>query len=378
MSLDYSGNTYKYLEQIANGFFSIKPALTYNRPIILVTGSRNIGKSTGVACYVIIDYLLNGHKFIYSRRRKDVTYKTCKTFFENALSIIKHNTDIEIEGFRFYNGKYYVARTKHIEGEGNKQKEVLDWEECGCIIPLAQEEDYKSAVYSDYFTIIYDEFISKDATKYLGTRETPEKEWEALTSLYQTVDRGENKPFRNETRLILLGNKSTVYNPVMCSLGMIEYINPDAKFTAPKGKIWLWQDVDHVDATEDYKNSFAFQMSSEQTQLYAYENTGKENDTFIKKYDIKRYLISFSLKGKKYSLFKTPDSKYYIDDYKDETRAYLSLDADGHDGSDIHLIQKWRNNPYLLTASRAYEQGNLYFSNGRVKNAVLTYLQYLL
>lgn len=372
MSLDYSGKTYKYLDQVQNGFFSIKPALTYNRPVILVTGSRNIGKSTAVAMYVIIDYLVNGHKFIYSRRRKEVTYKTCKTFFSNALSIIRHHTDLQIAGFKYYNGKYYICRIHYDDDEIEDE-----WEECGMILPLSQEEEHKSAVFSDYFTIIYDEFISKDSTKYLGTRATPEKEWEALTSLYQTVDRGEDTPFRNETRLILLGNKATIYNPVMTSLGIIEYINPDAKFTAPKGKIWLWQDVDSVEATAEYKNSFAYQLATEDVQEYAYENTGRDSNDFITTIKNKRHLLSFKLKDKRYSLFKSFDGKWFIDDYKDETRSYMSLDVDSHDGKDTHLIQKWRNNIYMVEAAVQYEQGNLYFANGRVKNAVLTYLQYL-
>ena len=54
-----SGNVYKYLDSCANGFWSAKRCLTYNKPIICVTGTRSVGKSTGVAVFCLVDFMQN-------------------------------------------------------------------------------------------------------------------------------------------------------------------------------------------------------------------------------------------------------------------------------------------------------------------------------
>ena len=91
-----SGNVYKYLDMIQGKFWSLKKCLTYNRPVIVVTGTRSIGKSTAVACFCLIDFIINKHKFMYVRRRQGVTRKTCKSFFANAVQIINNKTPFNI------------------------------------------------------------------------------------------------------------------------------------------------------------------------------------------------------------------------------------------------------------------------------------------
>ena len=179
-SLLYAGKTYKHLEQCCNGFWTPKKALTYNRPVICVTATRSVGKSTGVALYVLFDWLENEHKFMYVRRRQRDTFKTCKTFFNNAVEIVNRYSDYHIYAFKYDSGFYYIAT------ELDKDEQPV-YRQCGLATPLSEEEDLKSSVFSEYFTIIYDEFISKDRNKYLGTKATPEMEWESVVSLYQTV-----------------------------------------------------------------------------------------------------------------------------------------------------------------------------------------------
>lgn len=365
----YAGKTYKYLEQCSNGFWSPKRALTYNRPVIVVTATRSVGKSTGVAIYTLLDYLENGHKFIYTRRRQRDTYKTCRTFFNNAITIINNCTKFNIVAFKYDGGNYYIADEQMEDG-------TPIYKHCGIAFPLSEEEDLKSSVFSDYCTIIYDEFISKDRNKYLGTKATPEMEWESVVSLYQTVDRGVNKPFRNETRIFLLGNKATIYNPICISLGVSDYVRKGQHFTAPKGKMWVWEDLDRVEATAKIESSFAFQMSTESVKNYAYKNLGKDNDNFIKRPDIARYLTTLKLHGTCYGVYADNEFNYYIDKPK-PNYAVIALDVNSHEETDLRLIAKWRDSPMMQMLSEAYKLGRLYFGSGKIQNAFLLYLEYL-
>lgn len=368
----YAGKTYKYLDMCANGFWSAKKALTYNKPIICVTATRSVGKSTGVAIYVLIDYLVNKHKLMYIRRRQRDTYKTCKTFFNNAVAIINKYTPFKIYGFKYEYGFYWIAT----EMDTTKEEEEPIWEKCGMAFPLSEEEDLKSSVFSDYFTIIYDEFISKDRNKYLGTKHTPEMEWESLVSLYQTVDRGIDKPFRNETRIFLLGNKATIYNPICISLGISDYVHEGQHFTSPKNKQWVWEDLDRVDATANIEDSFAFQMSTESVKNYAYKNLGKDTKDFIKKPGIAKYIATVKLHNVLYGIYHDDEFKFYI--YLPKPNyAVTALDVGSHTENDLQLIAKWRDSPLMTMLSGAYRKGMLYFGNGKIQNAFLMYLEYL-
>lgn len=368
-TLMYAGKTYKYLDMCANGFWTPKKSLTYNRPIIAVTATRSVGKSTGVACYVLLDFLVNEHKFMYVRRRQRDTYKTCKTFFNNAVAIINKYTPFNIKGFKYDGGFYYIATDLDAD-------EQPVWRVCGLAFPLSEEEDLKSSVFSDYFTVIYDEFISKDRNKYLGTKNTPEMEWESVVSLYQTIDRGVDRPFRNETRVFLLGNKATIYNPICISLGISDYVRKGQHFTAPKGKTWVWEDLDRVDATAQIEDSFAFQMSTDSVKDYAYRNLGKDSNEFIKKPNIARYVATVKLHGVLYGIYRDDDYYFYIHTPK-PNYAVFALDVNSHTESDLQLIAKWRESPLMQMLSDAYKRGMLYFGNGKIQNAFLLYLEYL-
>ena len=83
---------YGDLDKCAGKFYNPKRLLTFNKPWNFITGSRSVGKSTGWAIYCVLDFLHNGHKFIYVRRTKDEVSLTAPTFFGNAVPIIRNNT----------------------------------------------------------------------------------------------------------------------------------------------------------------------------------------------------------------------------------------------------------------------------------------------
>lgn len=362
------GKCYKYLAKMNNGFWDITKILSYGRQAMIVTGSRSVGKSTQVALLCLLTYVIFGKKFVYSRRRQKDIEKTYKTFFNNAVEIYNRYCPLKkIVGFKTGEGRYWIAF--QID-----ENEAPIWEECGAYIALADEENYKSNSFSEYVILIYDEFISKDITKYLGTKDNTDAEWDAVLSLAQTIDRGIDQPFRNELALFCLGNKSTVYNPIALSLGLVDYVHKGAKFTAPKGKQWVWENIDHVEATSDYKESTWYQLSDERNRNYAYENEGADPTDFIQRPVNCAYIHTVVLKGVKYGIY-TDNRNYYIDKPKD-TYIVKSLDVHSHGTSDAGLIKSWRNDSLMMQLTEAYCDNRLYFGDGKIQSIFLRYLDF--
>ena len=135
-----SGNVYKYLDAVSGSFWNCKRILSYGKPWNFVTGSRSVGKSTNIACFFILDFLKNGHKFIYCRRTKDEAMLTCQTFFGNAISIINAKTEFKIKSLEYNGGEYYIT----MDGAGEDAPKI----HCGTVIPLSLEQKYKSANFS--------------------------------------------------------------------------------------------------------------------------------------------------------------------------------------------------------------------------------------
>ena len=360
-----SANVYKYLDLLSGDFWSCKKLLTYGRPWNFVTGSRSVGKSTNIGCFCLLDFVKNGNKFIYSRRTKDETLLTCESFFGNPVSIINSKTDIHIHSLEYEGGNYYI-----------KYEEDGERIHCGCVIPLSLEQKYKSANFSEYCNLIFDEFICQDSTKYLGNKNTPDREYRAVLSLYQTIDRGINSPFRNETRFFFLGNTATIYNPLFLSIGIAEYIDDQAKIIAPKGKLWLLERIESVKALDDMQQSFAYLLSDEEGKNYAFRNKGADTKDYIRRppANNKRYLCTLVRNGVNYGVWSdTSYTDYFIGEYKDVGREIISLDVGSHKENDLMLITQWQDYPIIKTLLYKFKRNHLFYSNGKAKQEFYKY-----
>lgn len=357
-----AGNLYKYMEQCAGGFYNPAEILTYNRPWNFIIGSRNIGKSTGYAIYFILDYIINGHKFVYCRRTRDEVQLTCNTFFGNAVAIINK----KCSGLPKIKEMVYSAGYYRITYEGRDDSEI-----CGQTVALSLEQKVKSANFSDYYNLVYDEFIATDSARYLGTKDTPDREYNACLSLFQTMDRGIDQPFRNEVRFFFLGNNWTIYNPIFLSLNISDYVESDSKMIRPKNAGWLVQLVGEVEATKDYEQSNAFLLSDARNRDYAYRNKGVDSDTYISKMPQgakKQYYYTLIYEGKKYGVYECQE-KFYIGKYMNLGRPEIALDTRSHYANDLMMITSWLDFPLIQVLHDAFKHNRLFFETGRIKQS---------
>jgi len=364
-------NVYKYLGQINkdDNFWSIKNMLTYNKPIMMVTSSRSIGKSTNIACFLIFDFLLNGFKWIYLRRTRDEMMETCKDYFSNAIKLINEYTEFKIISIEYKAGDYFIL----LDGEETPRH-------CGYAMGLSLESKYKSKPFDNVGTILYDEFLPKDRSKYLGSIITdPDKEPKLFNSLYASVDREIGKAFKSSTRIILSGNTETIYNPFFIAWGITPYIFKDekAKFISPKDKPWILQRVKQVKATSGYETTILYAISTDSDKSYNFENNGADdfnNEWVASPPRGSRHMTFLKLENNIYQLMRN-DSDMYIIKFKGKPYDKVTtLDFSSFAIQDFNLVRQWRRDMNLLLAHDAFLCKRLFFDSVNTKRLFTNYL----
>lgn len=375
-----AANVFKYLDRISGDFWSCKKILSYGRPFNFVLSGRSVGKSTNIACFVLLDYIKNGRRFIYCRRDKDTVSLTATSFFENAVQILNEvlPTFPEFKGFKMklklVGRDYYISYGVDEDGE-----DVWEEESIGSTIALSLERKSKSSALGTVYNVIFDEFVERDPTKYLGNSETMDKvEYRAVMSLYHTIDRRVGRVFRNETRFFFLGNIETKFCPLLMKLGIADYMVRGANFIAPKDKQWVLEQVRGIDALKGREQSFAYQLSTEDELEYSFSSDVSEDQTFVKQPEVSEYVMTVSLEGREYgirrSIHQVVDELYICKPMPGWQ--VLSLDLKGHTGLDYQLIKSWRQHPVTTRLAEYFQRGLLYFDREDTKNTFLKYLQF--
>lgn len=353
------------MNNIYGKFYSPEHALSYGRPYVFSVGSRSIGKSTGWAIHLIDQFVKYKRQWIYTRRDEKETMKTCEHFFDTAISIYNNYHD-ESHTLEYKSGAYYI-----------------DGEVSGFVIPLSQQQKYKSGNYSGVWFIIYDEFMIAPGSnaRYLGGRGRMSSEVDAMSSLYQSVDRGEGRAFRNETTVAFLGNAGTFYNPFFISYGIDKYLRPDTKYLAPKGELYVVELTRETEATAEIKESYGFRLSSEKTKAYAYENSYADmhgDKSFILKRPSgnRAPVCNLIYEGTEYTVLSYEDSGFiWIGKGRSTEVPTLALTCSDHKPNYL-LMANWRGSYVTNLIKQMYDFGNIRFGDGKAKLAIDFYLRY--
>lgn len=350
-------------------FYSPEHALSYGRPWILSIGSRSIGKSTGWMINTILRYLRKGERFIYLRRTDDEVKQTASSCCDSAVVILK-TAGYDIDHVEARRRHFYLYRTPNENGEETP-------EDIGMYFSLSRAYKMKSANFGvqNYNRIIYDEFISMDKTKYLGSAQNFTYEYDRCLELYQTVDRGVGRPFRNETVFVFIANLASYYNPVFMGLGVDRYLRTDSKNIAPKGKIWICEQTHGVKATEKYAESYAYQLADEANQKYAYENIAfDESMQFVKKLTKpKKGLFNIKFSERTYGVYRIEgENVIYICGQKTPLQT-LALSTDAQTPRECVLAMRFTDNMALRTLRDGYYNGRVICESKRIRYDVANF-----
>ena len=345
-------------------FYNPTKLMSYGKVLNFSIGSRSIGKSTGFALFMLREFLEHGRQFIYCRRTQDETQLTAPNYFDNAVSILQ-SCGYNIGQVVYCGGTY-----------------TCDGEVCGYAIPLSLQQKYKSSNYSQVWYILYDEFMIMPGSqaRYIGGSTNASAEVDAMTSLYQTVDRGVGRAFRNETRIIFVGNAGTFFNPFFVNYGIDRYLRPDTKYLAPKNDVYVVELTRETEATKEIKASNGYKISTEKTRQYAYENNYADlsGEEFIAKDLPGRHsaLCNLVYEGNTYGVFSYVDAGYiYITHRIAEGRPSISLTTADHKPNYL-MMRSWHGHPITKRIKEMYDLGMIRFSDYKCKMIIDFYLSY--
>lgn len=352
-------------KDIYGDFYNPTRLISTGKPYLFSIGVRSSGKSTGWLIHLLKEYMRYDKQFIYLRRDKEELEATAPTAFNNAIVI--YNTyyndrdDFKtIESFEYKKNTYYI--NGNVAGYG---------------MSLSTQQKAKSLPLSNIYWIVYDEFlISKSGGRYLGGKDSPFKEAEAIASLYITCDRSIGESFSNRVRVIFIGNNESYYSPVFMRLGIDKYLSKESRFINPKDTGWAVEQTFDVKALADAKKSNAYLLSSDYGKAYAFGG-GLFDNTFIGKPDGKvKPLFNVVYNDFTYGIAQTEDGGIYVD-IKPYSSVRVTLALTGPDHSPNYtLVKEWRSNYLMVTLRDAITSGRIHYANGKAKYAIETFFAY--
>lgn len=348
-------------------FYSPQRLMDTHKPICMCVGGRTIGKSTGTAIACIAEFLSMGKLWIYARRSDPELQSTCADFFYDASDIMSsHGEDCHVA---YKNGEYYI----NLGGD-----DVL----CGYAVNVGTPRSYKSIPFGGMGVrnIVYDEFILPrgDERYYIGSTQNMVREYERLTTLYQTVDRKQGAAVLNETRIFALGNNSSFCNPMFIGCGCDKYVNADTKFCSPRAEIWALELVREVPATKDIQQSYGYLMATTEDRQNYYLNDSYHADNLVGvRHGIFAPMCNLLYHGERYGVYVSRDDGYmYISRRYADGRDLLRLTIG--DTTQINQVTayEYSKSPQMHYIRDMVMRGAVVFETSKIKRDILTYLNF--
>lgn len=373
---------------------------------LIETSVRGYGKSTRTACRFLAYYIADGKRFLYLRRTDRLLNATKHSFFDKARQIINRaNLGFQITYLACDAGVYKVKVEyddeencpEEIEEAG--EDEIKKWrkitaEQCGLAMALSTGEEEAKSGGSKFDGVkygVFDEFMAAHETSYLGSIDDPDREYEALYSIYLSISRDMDNPFLSDVYFVMLGNRSHDYNPILLNLGVNEYIaqSPDAHIIAPKSEEWA---IEFIEATEGFKKKqrdsvqYKLAQHSKKELEYNFENKSKDiilSDKVIskKKPNNMRYYSTVILNTVKYGIYyRREDGIIYIGK-PDETKGMKwteALDvASYYGGNNVMIVRRWRDSPVLKMIYDRFVYNKVIFCDKQAQRSFMTYLDFI-
>lgn len=186
-------------------YYSLKNILSKNAQYNIIFGERSNGKSYAVLKYGIEAYAKTGEQMAIVRRwREDFRGKRGQALFSPLVEngVISRVTNGKYDNVYYYAGKWYFSK---FDEELNKN--VIDENPFAWGFALTEMEHDKSTSYPKITTILFDEFLTRNA--YLPD------EFVLFMNVVSTIVR-----YRDNVKIFMLGNTVNQYCPYFNEMGL--------------------------------------------------------------------------------------------------------------------------------------------------------------
>lgn len=191
-------------------YYDIGSILETGAEYNIILGQRANGKSYAVKKYALQNAWDDDlKKFALLRRMKDnIKHREMTQYFSDMTDCIKEISGGQADCIIEYQKIFYFALR---DPEGKKAPEKV--KTAGYVFALSTEEDYKSSIYMDIWTIIYEEFITKRI--YLRSEPT------LLMSFVSTIFRS------RQGKVFMIGNTISRLCPYVNDWGLHHLLRQD-------------------------------------------------------------------------------------------------------------------------------------------------------
>ena len=341
---------YVWIENQLREFF------TYMQRFFLINGGRDLGKTYSLQKILVESALRRKKEICYVVRNKDeldagIVYDAFEKVFRNEFP----DYEFVSKGDTVYLREGKVL-TKLIRG-----------------MALRKAQDYKKHAYPLIDYMLFDEYmIEKDTPM---TYISGYKEPKLLLSIYDTIDRGEDR-----VRCFLLGNTTVYYNPYH----IWDTFAPLFRTQAKKGEIKkianavFWR-AEPPEDVKELRRQTAFAQMTEGTDYgnFALEGEYEDDITAIEPMPSgAKCLFALAYNDIIISVFKgtAETSCYWLSSARDTSKPVYAVR-----GNDVKQgIPSFKTSAYYLMFEFMWNSGKVFFANQKSKTMAQEFLWYIL
>lgn len=328
-------------------YYNLDKLISYGGLFNFIIGERGVGKSFSCKSYAIKDYINHKNQFIYLRRYKEELQLACSSFF----------ADIQSAGL-------YEEHTFKIKGGKNLAIFYMDDEIIGYGIALSTSNILKSTPFPQVRTIIFDEFIL-DTGIYHYLKNEVNKTLDCVETVFRLKD----------GRVFFLGNAISIDNPYFNYFDLDLPYNSEYK-TFKDGAIVV-NYIKNLEYRETKRHTrFGRLIDGTDYGKYAIDNKMLRDDsTFIGKKGNCHFLHVLYVNNQKFGVWHSiQNGRVYIsEDYDPNCSISYALSIDDHTPETKYI--SIRTNGFMKVIIDYYKNGELYFENQKIKNAVIPILR---
>lgn len=336
--------------------YSIESILSYNRFLNIIYGGRSIGKTYSAKCWASTRAERGKGRFIYIRRH-DTQLINMSSFFADCT------------GPNAYKKEKWTVSTKKKEPYF-----IYDGEVAGYYSSLNDLMN-KSIVFEDVANVIIDEFmVSGGYQRYMPD------EFNCFLNVIDTL----NRYVRNDMKVIMLSNNTSLYNPYFLEIGYTG--SSVGEFWAPKLKGELPPDetafkyhtvIQRVETNENLKAAFRNSAFGRFIQNSTYAEHAIENrslfdtnDFISKKTGDCIPMFNFIADKNMYSVWSSTKTGYiYVCNGKSNSSVTFSANMGSDFVEGTYSIYSLKIDGKYKFLVNAYNSGRLFYENSRCKNA---------
>ena len=346
-------------------YYSVNAILSKDRLMNFIIGIRGGGKTYGFTKYIINLFLNKGKKTIFMRRMAtELDNAFMNEFFKDMII----NNEFPNYKFKCFSNSKTGVGYAYLQRPNSKE-----WEQFIMFMPLSVALKHKSTNFSEYWFIIFDEFLIDT----MGTNLHYINGWnepKIFLEFYESVART-----RENVKCVFIGNSITTINPYFTYF----------KITFDKNNEWLLTDFVcvHNYTNENFKNNkvktkWGKFLSNNEIGDYMLDNKFiNESDDFIEeKTKNAELLFNVAFEGKTYGIYQDLNKgRLYVDNRTDNDFITYCFTTDDMKPNFMLLdrLKMNKGNVINMTIKQAFKNGYLRFNSQETKQRFYEVLRLL-